>query len=109
MVLLAELAKIPVLDHLPPQSVVWNNPALQPAPVNPFLPLVGAYVQSFSQGMLGKPVLAHARIRSQPVQHGSNRSSRPSQQESNFTERARCDQVEEPLLLRFRPLPVAAR
>ena len=79
MVLFAELAKAFGLDQLSHQSVVWNNPALEPPPADPFLHLIGAYVQSLSQGVFGKPVLARARIRSQPVQHGSNRSSRPSQ------------------------------
>jgi hypothetical protein len=45
--LFAEIAEILRLDQLPPESIGPDHPALQPAPVSPFLHFVYPDVQSF--------------------------------------------------------------
>ena len=71
-VLLAEFAEVIRINQLPFEPISPYGLAFEPASIDPFLHLIGSNVQGFGQGMLGEPVLAHARARSQAMQHGAD-------------------------------------
>lgn len=76
---LAEITEIVGVDELPLEAVGSDNPVLKPAAVDPFLHIFGADMQRLRKCVSGEPVLPHAGVRSQPVQHGANRSGRAPQ------------------------------
>ena len=74
--------------------VVYDSTS-EPSPVNPLLHLFGANMKSLGQRVRREPILTHARIRTQPVKHGANRSRRAAEQEAHFMQGMRDDQVEQ--------------
>jgi len=73
VVLLAESTELVRVNQLPLESVAFDDPAPEPAAVDPLLHVIGADMQRLRECMFGEPVLSHAGVRSQPVQHGTHR------------------------------------
>jgi hypothetical protein len=102
----AKLAKISRVDNLFLESPSLYDSTFQPSPLNPPLHLFGANMKSLGQRVFREPILAHARIRTQPPKHTANRSRRAAEQEGHFMQGMRGYQVEQLLLLVVGPFPI---